>query len=864
MSAGKSSWDEFADMPGTLTNTMSASAKKDSQSWDEFAEMPGTEKTEKPEGFFTARTGLQALKGAPFAIPFVGKALALHQALNPSAQEARDYADEELFNAFHNGFITEAQYEKALKDVASANVEEGAPTLRNLYSAIEKTTGLPLEAKTKAQRGIEFGSEVGALGKGTLAYRAKTGAIAGGLHEKAEDIGIPSWLSDPTLMALALLGNQAGYSAGFRRARPPGTPPPPSGVGTSTSTDIVPTGNAQTVMSSHRVGEMIKAIIPQEEPPSTEMTRREPKPITPSAYTLPPEPPAQNERTIPVPQPIPSKAETGETLPVKKGGPDIGYRPVDYPEPTPQQKALQVITKNEVSSPTAGGFAQKSRILENSRQFRETVEKAYKESRLQAGVVQGPVPDTARKVSEIISALKELDPMKMSAQQKKLLDYATSVQKTLGSPGGGYQEVSAQNLISEVQNINSLIKSEYEHGDPSNIFVPLKNALEKGADSLLAGTKGEQAWLHAKAKNTEWHSIFDNDHVNPFRSMNNKDYESLFHSAENVDAYNDIQKALTTMGGEEGRTLAQIAKRTMVEKILAPYLEEPLKARSQKFRKDLQRLEFQITPQEAKGIDKALTEKRMGWRKVSVKPREEKKTIVSPEREETEKFLSRLKKEELSQRKEHAEKINKRKETHLEERSRKWHVSRETEQKLLGMSEESVARHALTISGLREVGKMLSKYENGEKVFNTIRQWGADRVLTGGKNDATVADMLKVLGDVDKRAYLAEATSSDNVRRLAQRLKTMEKFERLSQKQIDLIDKIKRPKTWANGDTWDKAKEYLYDLARHRRFGSTGMKIIRDFFWSSADAEATIAENQSINEALSKIYEEVEGLSLKD
>jgi len=485
--------------------------------------------------------------------------------------------------------LNREEYDKAV-NVAS----QMTPTYWNALRAIENATDIPLEAKTKLQHQLLEGVLAYNMAPGSMGQRATAGVLAPAASQKLEEMGLPSEVAHFAGPFAGIGLSQMGQSLrpqmpplGESPMNRPSMPPPlPPEAMASTPPPIPQEARAQTPPPPPQ-----KALAPA--PPES-------LGITPAGET------ATRISEIKLPE-VPLKTQTGKELPVKKGGKDVGYRPVDYPNPTLKEKALSTISKNEFSSPTEGGFELKSQIQENSRQFRKSVTEAYDKSKKLASDISGPVPETAKEVQKIIDQIESINPLKLTPQQKKLLDYSKAVRDRLGSETG-YQSVAAQELIEENQNINQVIDHTFEHGDPTKIFFPLKKALEKGVESLIKGTDAEQAWLHAKAKHAEWNDVFNNEHVNPYRKIENKNYESLFDIPANVDAYNSVERALKTNGKKKGSDLAQIAKKKLVEKTLSPYFENPIKSRSPKFREDLNRLKYQVTPDELKKIEYSFRE----------------------------------------------------------------------------------------------------------------------------------------------------------------------------------------------------------------------------------------------------------------
>lgn len=215
------------DRMNSKTGTVSKKYIKNGGKGDAFDRIP-----EKEESFIknVARTsiqpGLGALEGTSYGIGtglwnFLGRG----ESLDPEELEQlkRISSSENPLSQIGGDEPTpfdEEKYREAV-DQASGTI----PTISNLSSAIERKTGLPLEAKTKAQKLLRFAGTVAQLSPDNLIQRSTAAAVAPAVKEGLEQLGLPEEFSELIALPTGVGLSHAAPKGGFKQVtKPSGLP----------------------------------------------------------------------------------------------------------------------------------------------------------------------------------------------------------------------------------------------------------------------------------------------------------------------------------------------------------------------------------------------------------------------------------------------------------------------------------------------------------------------------------------------------------------------------------------------------------------------------------------------------------------
>lgn len=78
------------------------------------------------------------------------------------------------------------------------------PTISNIARKVEEKTGLPLEPKTRLQKGLRFGSMAGKISPGTLAQKGTAAVTSVGTSEGLQEAGVPESLAELVALPVGL------------------------------------------------------------------------------------------------------------------------------------------------------------------------------------------------------------------------------------------------------------------------------------------------------------------------------------------------------------------------------------------------------------------------------------------------------------------------------------------------------------------------------------------------------------------------------------------------------------------------------------------------------------------------------------
>lgn len=106
------------------------------------------------------------------------------------------------------------------------------PTISNIASAIEKKTGVPLEARDRLDKFIEFASSAGKIAPANMAIRgtnvglpkAISGTAVAGANEVLTQAGVPEWLSNILSFGVLKSPSSGAAELTFGKEKPSGLP----------------------------------------------------------------------------------------------------------------------------------------------------------------------------------------------------------------------------------------------------------------------------------------------------------------------------------------------------------------------------------------------------------------------------------------------------------------------------------------------------------------------------------------------------------------------------------------------------------------------------------------------------------------
>ncbi len=480
------------------------------------------------------------------------------------------------------------EVEKGFEEVG-AKFRSYLPTFANYEKSIEKSTGLPLEAKTKGQKALRLGLESAAMQPGSLLARGVSAISSPIISEALQAAGISEETANLIASTAPLAINKAGRA----------------------TTDWIKgmtSGSKTSALKGEKLGgdfksksEAFKAGIDDfgsGSPP--------PPPGGPGSPPPPP-PPPPGSREFPLPKSPEGKA------PIKfkatPGGKDLGLRPASA---TPKDIGEEIgnnISGNRFYNTTTGGLKIKDRIIKADEAVYKEVKQAYIDAKpLNKNIIEEQ-PELVEKINARIRDLKQI-PSKSSPQTsllKSLIDIRNKlIVKNKKGKIVGYKPISNQILIEQNQALKGKVDYDFAHGNPNNIFKPFIGEIEE-AILLTAQEQNPEAFKAleaAKAKYAKWSDTFNNDYLRPWRDRSNKDFSKSYKGMLDLDEYNQIAPILNAT--EDGVVLAKAAKRDLVDKYLKEFYKNPSSANKKELETTLRELESVLTPEETKSISKIL------------------------------------------------------------------------------------------------------------------------------------------------------------------------------------------------------------------------------------------------------------------
>lgn len=803
------------------------------------------------------RTGFQFVSGAPLALLPV----AIHQALNPSAQSAIEESKEDVGAALGRGDISLEQYKKAISEIENSGVEEGAPTLSNLYSAIEKKTGLPLTPKTDIQKKINLGSNVafGSRAAGAEKLESVAGGVIGaGSSMELEKAGVPTEIADPVGAAIGAwisMGKNVSEATQKREPKqlefktfkspPPGgfpedAPPPPPGAPppppvnpnalvprTAPGTPPPQQSKAAALFTPYDVAKKVKEMIPEPPPYSKEPRLQEPPEEV--KYLLPEEVPMLPKETI-------EKASGAKSV---ENLYDPTFAHNEIGNAISQQKPLPKVTGGKY-------------LVHTLEDIEVPVRERISGVKLPDGRREGGVYAQAREMMAgntyadpsfsryLLSEKDRLENMPAgtrSSPQNKLLksingilsktNALSSDELTGNITYGPVIPVDSQLMIDIQQNLQDVVNYDFAGKEPTAIFKPLINRIEKHLEDATKDTNAYPALKHANSVyKRSWAEPFLNEKLLPFRNESkDTNLVGLYEKATNdYDTFRALQKALKIGKEEGGDVIEKLLKRDLVQNKLSPYIKEPKLIGSPEFQKEILELKTILSKDEFRKVIENLNMSKKVQNQISKTKREAKKAqaeIVAHKeavrvRAATAKNIERAQKKANMSLQEKAAEINKEKKRLHKEYSEQYEKEHGVKTKILSMTPEQISKHASTISGLEEIEKLLSEIEGGDKAYDLLTSIQSKELLSKGKVEGTAQDVLEVISNTENRRYLVKTLGAPNVREIQVIAKNQIKLTELLKGKYELLDKIEVPKKWTHKlNSWAKIRREALMAAAH-------------------------------------------------
>jgi len=629
------------------------------------------------------------------------------------------------------------------------------PTLGNLEREIEERTGAPLQAETPGQRLARLAGSGGKIAQSVGGDLSQIGiasvgapAISKGLQEMGVPEGIADFIGLGGSQAAAIKSPQKGIQNLLKRpsatdlerrtlAQKPGRPPPPPPPG---GEPPPPPGGGEPPppVSGFEIAEEAGRELAAGEAGAVEKILGEEPP--PPLGGIRPEAPAPREAP-------PSLAGR-----VRAGGEEIGIRPAPA-APAPAQLEERIANRvypRESYNKTRTGTALKEQIMAENQDVYAGVNEAYDLSReLNSGInTFDPVM-----VDQLLARAAEIRAIpRPSGVERQLLasidDIVANSVIMEGRNITGFRNMNNQVLHDQIKSLRTQVDYDFLQGKPKNIFRPVIKDLQ---DSVIRRAEqvgrpeAAEALLDANSKYRNWSTTFDNDVINPYRNVSNRNYAQLYDKMQNSDNFVMIRDIIGDT--RQGREILGAGQREIAEKALKPFMDNPRNISQRKLDKALRELEPVLNPEQIEGIRGEITTAQQRFpRRVRV--------VETPERVP---------------------------------------VDVKAIQKYTNKTPEQIESMGNTRSGIRQLREDLSKTKRGEEIFDKFSDKKIEDILRGDKVKAKYSgkDLANVMNNKKNFELMSELTSPkianellDDAIKLGDRILTVENAKTIGMKAV--------------------------------------------------------------------------------
>jgi hypothetical protein len=870
-----------------MTNTPSwfkAVDLSNNPDWFKPVNLPTNQKPEE-EGALksAARYGLQVAKAAPFLIPGVPAAN-----FGLSLMTGGKLNEEEIPEEYQRppmGYMGEAPQTQQ-KQPKAPSEQMGNP-LGELYKHIEEKTGLPLSAKTPSQKFLSIGADAAAMSPGTPAFRSIIGLTASEIYSKATEIGIPedaaSNLSMMVTQSIARSGLERSFSNKPKSSQKllenkenPFAQPPNESTNAPPGNDLVPASPQQKVNRSLNIPNQVMGKTIKEALPSTDLPE-----ITENEMQIPEE--VEYEK--------PPAVEAPKFSPYIPPEVDIvGLEPTPHDPKSLNSNIGNVFINRKPVDSTTGGSYLIHTIDDISKPAYERVNRAYDNLDKLIANDEELAPQLAKYAIDEIKKISTIPEKSRTPEQKKLLNFCEDVANlTTGQTEDtelSYRPVQSTMALQLKRNVQNAVDFEFDH-DTTGVFKPLIKHLDEQLQNASKGKKESyEALKYANyVYKNQWAKIFSNPRVLKFRSAEKSlNFSSLFKEASrDIDTFRALQRVLREGNTQYGKVMEQILKRAIVQEKMSKYIDNPKLSDSVDFDNDINELRPILSKRELSEVEGNI---RYHANEIVARERESKRAKAAVKREiaigrEKHKVSEKEKLVEFNRKKsERAELVknivggerveNKRLQAiakkeikEKEEAYRKnvehWKASNAVIDKIKNMSDEQVARHAMSVDGLHEVGVALKDQPNGDLIFELVKRSAAGKVLHNGKiSEPSPEEVLKVLDNVEKRHFLVVTMGKQVVGTLHKVSSKLAKNGELYQKRHELLSKMKVPKSFNYLGRFQKVDTAWKEVVSMIEHPKTYLpKVLGEWLEGRGGIKDVEEHNQGIIDAIDSIDKEL-------
>lgn len=303
----------------------------------------------------------------------------------------------------------------------------------------------------------------------------------------------------------------------------------------------------------------------------------------------------------------PTQINTGLGARITNFGPDSGIRPVPIRQnPSLQTKALDTISRNEITNKTNAGRTQAETIRGHAAIDYRTVNRLYAEAEQLNQAISAEHPELAQDLQNTIRTINDIPYPSPPQVQLRTASQALLERIAPGSTVDqlmGTVPVNNQILLEQAKALRYFMDFEFAQANPKGIFQPTLNAIDNAVELAAISAGDEAAYTANRAARIEyrnWTDIYNNDYVNPYRNRTNFDYIGNFDKSLSIDNYSVINRALSR--SNIGQEVSDTTRRSLVDKHLGKFLKDPHGTTVPEFKKALAELDPVTSPSERASI----------------------------------------------------------------------------------------------------------------------------------------------------------------------------------------------------------------------------------------------------------------------
>ena len=413
----------------------------------------------------------------------------------------------------------------------------------------------------------------------------------------------------------------------------------------------------------------------------------------------------------------------------------------EHPPLTRQEHPASEVSRQRFETKASGGRTAESHIKTDSKKEKKLVRVLYDQAAQVYKNVSGIFPDLAESLS------KTIEDFSLAAKPHKggkaVLEEASAVLRLL-EEAGGYKEVEISRLIKSSDSINELANHDMPFTGAREYLKKMSEEIDEAAIEKLKAKKIDPKYIQeANAAHAKFAEKYLNDEIAPFLKKTIRDPEKLFETTvKDEGTYRAVRDALA----DHPKELAKF-DRHVVEDRLEPYVADPRKVGSEKFKDDMANLAELIGKANVAKVEKKAFELKRKFEQREAKVAERNAEVerqkaqikATKESDKADAALHKIKMEKYNEGKAQAEKEKQRVLKYVEEK-----VEEHSKTPYSGMSKEALWEKLDKPTEIAKVREELTARGQLE-VFNKLAETKTLDIMRGGSIGTGKFDLKTVV-----------------------------------------------------------------------------------------------------------------------